>query len=49
MWLMHFPKLRGNYPWLINKVFLVKEKREEPFSGVSSGSSPGSSSGPLYR
>ncbi|CAG8055599.1 unnamed protein product [Penicillium nalgiovense] len=22
MWLMHFPKLRGNYPWLINKVFL---------------------------
>ncbi|CAG8891476.1 unnamed protein product [Penicillium salamii] len=22
MWLMHFPNLRGNYPWLINKVFL---------------------------
>ena len=22
MWLMHFPKLRGNYPWLINKVFV---------------------------
>lgn len=22
VWLMHFPKLRGNYPWLINKVFV---------------------------
>ncbi|OGE46434.1 hypothetical protein PENARI_c265G03376, partial [Penicillium arizonense] len=22
MWLMHVPKLRGNYPWLINKVFV---------------------------
>jgi uncharacterized membrane protein SirB2 len=22
MWLMHFPKLRGNYPWLINKLFV---------------------------
>lgn len=22
IWLMHFPKLRGIYPWLINKVFL---------------------------
>ncbi|CAG8069351.1 unnamed protein product, partial [Penicillium nalgiovense] len=21
-WLMQFPKLRGNYPWLINKVFV---------------------------
>ncbi|CAG8112184.1 unnamed protein product [Penicillium nalgiovense] len=21
-WLMHFPKLRGNFPWLINKVFV---------------------------
>jgi uncharacterized membrane protein SirB2 len=22
MRLMHFPNLRGNYPWLINKVFV---------------------------
>ncbi|CAG8016987.1 unnamed protein product [Penicillium salamii] len=22
MWLMHFPKLRGNYLWLINKLFV---------------------------